>query len=222
MPGPRSITRSSHLARRARAGQLHPGAGRRVAHCVLHQVGDDPFEQAGVGDDLGQVSGTSTSTGAPAAPRDRARVTTTSSRPTGADSTGSTPACSRDRSSRLVTRSVSRSSAASAVPSSSWRSCFGPVDVSREQAGHRRFRRRDRGAQIVADRIEQRGPRAFGLGQRLHRLRRFGELALPVGDGGLDGERDQDALVLAAPARARHRTSVADRRSGLAVRAIRA
>ena len=86
--------------------------------------------------------------------------------------TVSTPACSRDRSSRLVTSAVSRSSASSALASSSCRSCSLHVDVRAAQARHRGLGRRDRGAQVVADGVEQRGPHPVGLGERARPRRR--------------------------------------------------
>ena len=118
-----------------------------------------------------------------------------------------------------MTRSVSRSSEASALASSSCRSVVGPGDVGGQQARHRRLRGRDRGAQVVADRVEQRGARAFGLGQRFDRARRLGELALPVGHRHLRGERGEDALVVAGqtPSAQHQRLVVVDLGDAVAV-----
>ena len=57
MPGPWSMTRSSTLSPWALAVTAGGWSRRAVAQRVGDQVDQDPFEQAGVGEDLGQVVG---------------------------------------------------------------------------------------------------------------------------------------------------------------------
>ena len=73
-------------------------------------------------------------------------------------------------SSRLSTSRASRSRDSSAVASSSSRSSSVQCTSVRAQAGHRGLGRGQRGAQVVADRGEQRGAHPVGLGDRLGRL----------------------------------------------------
>ena len=103
--------------------------------------------------------------------------------------TPSAPACSRLMSSRFSTSRVSRSSDSSAVASSSSRSVVVEDHVVAAQAGDRRLGRGQRGAQVVADRGEQRGAQPVGLGQRPGRGGLLGEPLLAQRDGGLRGER---------------------------------
>ena len=67
------------------------------------------------------------------------------------------PACRRLASSRLPTTASSRSADSSIVASSSSRSSSRPLDVGLAQAADRRLDPRERRAQVVADRGEQRG-----------------------------------------------------------------
>ena len=69
------------------------------------------------------------------------------------------------------------------------------LDVVAAQAGHRRLRRRQRRTQVVADRGEQRGAHPVRGGQRPGGGGLLGEPLLAQRDGGLGGERLDDAPV---------------------------
>ena len=100
----------------------------------------------------------------------------------------SAPACSRLMSSRFSTSRVSRSSDSSAVASSSSRSASLKATSLAAQAVDRRLGRGQRGAQVVADRGQQRGAQPVGLGQRPDRGGLLGQPLLPQRDRGLGGE----------------------------------
>ena len=68
-------------------------------------------------------------------------------------------------SSRLPTRSLSRSASSSMVSRNSWVAAGVEVDVALQQARDRRLDRRQRRAQVVRHGREQRGAQLVGLGQ---------------------------------------------------------
>ena len=213
MPGPRSTTRSSTRSPSALRGQQRRLARRGVAAARSRQVDDDPLQEGRVGTSTsGSDSGMSTVTTRPAGPRSSSAPGTISSSPAGRGNSDSAPACSRLMSSRLSTRRVSRSSDSSAVASSSSRSSAVPVHVRRAQAGHRGLGRGQRGAQVVADRGEQRGPHPVGLGDRLGRLGLGGQPLLVQRDRGLGGERAEHPAVLGGQRPARAAPATACRR----------
>ena len=167
-PGPRSTTRSStrspsalavtrtgtslpgRAARRSRPGWRAPApAGRRRRRTS------------------GRSSATSSSTVA-AGGSPRSAVGTTSSTPTGRRSGGDAPVCSRDMSSRLSIRPLSRSADSSMVASSSPR---------RPRTSRRRWRRLRRGG------LDRWPAGCAGRGRR----RRAARCAHPVGLGELPG-----------------------------------
>ena len=88
--------------------------------------------------------------------------------------TVSADACRRLMSSRLPTRSVSRSVSSSIVALELVDVVGRPVDVALAQAGDRRLDRRQRGAQVVGDGLQQRPAQRVGGGEvgRLGRPRR--------------------------------------------------
>ena len=179
-----------------RAGR-HPDllVGRRVAKCVLHQVGHDAFEQAGVGEHLGQGG------------RDvdveflvaRRVVQSAAHHVVESDRAGR-----HGQHSRLQTGQVEQVGHQTGEPiqrvvgarEQFLAVALTPRDVGTAQAGHGRLGRRDRSAQIVADGVEQRGSHPVGLNERHRRLGRLGEPALFVGHGDLRGEGGEYALVL--------------------------
>ena len=100
-------------------------------------------------------------------------------------------------SSRLPTRSLSRSASSSMVASSSWSRLGREVDVVGEQAGGRRLDRRQRGAQVVRHRPEQGGAQLVGLRPAASAVGRLGlQLAAAQGDGQLVGEGPQHPPVV--------------------------
>ena len=101
----------------------------------------------------------------------------------------SAPACSRLMSSRFSTRRVSRSRDSSAVASSSSRSASLKTTSVLRRLVDRGLGRGQRGAQVVADRGEQRGAHPVDLGERPGGGGLLGEPLLPQRDGGLGGER---------------------------------
>ena len=109
--------------------------------------------------------------------------------------TPSAPACSRLMSSRFSTSRISLSSDSSAVASSSSRSASLNDDVGAAQAGHGGLGRRQRGAQVVADRGEQRAAQPVGLADLAGRRGLLGEPFLAQRDRGLGGERLDDPPV---------------------------
>ncbi len=143
----------------------------------------------------GSESGMSTATAWPAGPRSSRARATISSSPAGRGNTDSAPACSRLMSSRLSTRWASRSSDSSAVASSSSRSSCVPLHVGRPQAGHRGLGRGQRGAQVVADRREQRGAHPVRLGDGPGRLGLGGQPLLLQRRRRVGGERAQHPAV---------------------------
>ena len=89
----------------------------------------------------------------------------------------------------------------------------GPVHLRRAQAGDGRLGRGQRGAQVVADRREQRGAHPVGLGDRLGRLGLGGQPQLLQGRRRVGRERPEHAPVgggQRAPAQ-RQRQRVGDR-----------
>ena len=122
-PGPRSMTRISTRPACALAASAGGPAGRAVPQGVGEQVGQDPFEERGVGDDLRQ--GLGDVDGRRRAHRARGRRAGAGrarpARPAAA-LTASAPACRRLMSSRFSISRVSWSSDSSAVASSSARS----------------------------------------------------------------------------------------------------
>ena len=139
----------------------------------------------------------------------------------------SAPVCSRLMSSRLPTRSLSRSVSSSIVSRNSRGRSARPVDVALQQARDRRLDRRQRRAQVVATPREQGGPQLVGLGQRLGRGRLGLQPAPLERDGDLGGERRRaprrssaSRSAPATPAARRRRSSGSasvDRRSRRAV-----
>ena len=97
-------------------------------------------------------------------PRRLERPPTISSSPTSRCTSCTAPVCSRLMASRLLTSSLSRSTSSSIV---SWNSCVasGVHATSAEQARHRRLDRRERRAQVVRHRGEQRGAQLVRLGE---------------------------------------------------------
>ena len=134
-------------------------------------------------------------TSRPAGPSSSRASGTASSRPIAVRVTPSAPACSRLMSSRFADQPaepVQRlvGGGQQLVP------VLGvELDVGAAQAAHRRLRRRQRRTQVVADRGEQRGAHPVGLGERPGGGGLLGEPFLAQRDGGLGGERLDDAPV---------------------------
>ena len=133
--------------------RCRPGSRRRA------RAAPDRLSRAG------SVSATSVSIGTVRSPRPTSAPATTSSSATARSASSSAPVCSRLMSRRLPTSESSRSVSSSIVSRNSCCGRSGPVDVVLQQARDRRLDRRERRAQIVRDRGEQRGAQLVGLGQ---------------------------------------------------------
>ena len=81
---------------------------------------------------------------------------------------------------------------------------LGEVDVLAAQAGHRRLRAGQGGAQIVADRAQQRPPQLVGLPDGLRLPGLLGEFALPDERRRLPGDHGQDLQVSGRKCASRH------------------
>ena len=141
--------------------------GRRVGQRVGEQVGQHPLQQAGVGAHQRQPVRAQPS--ACSLPRSRPRSATgaTSSTAVGRRNGCSDPVASRLMSSRLP---ISASSRSADVLDGGQQRCLvrrGPLHVGLPQRADAGLDRGQRGAQVVADRGEQRGPHPVALGQRL-------------------------------------------------------
>ena len=139
----------------------------------------------------GSVSGTSTSTPSArvAEARERRPARPRRGRPR-RSAAASAPACSRLMSSRLPTSALSRSVSSSIVSRNSRALRRRPLDVVLAAGSCRRLDRRERRAQVVRHRLQQRGAQLVGLGQRRRRARpRPAARAARERDGELRGER---------------------------------
>ena len=220
MPGPRSITRTSTRSPSALAVTVTRLGVRAVAQGVGDQVGQDPSRAE---------RGSASTSGQPVRNLD---LDPAARRRDVVDGEGnhllhrhrllasaSAPAWRRLMSSRLATSRSSRSSDSVAVARSSARSSSRPGHVGARQALDGGLGRRQRGAQVVADRVQQRGPHPVGLGQRPGLLGLLGQPLLPKRDRGLGGERLEDPPVVGAqrPTAQDQGEVLADRDLGLAL-----
>ena len=189
-PGPGRSTRRSTRPPNAPASTRTRRPGGREADGVVDDVGQRPFEQRGVGQHRRQRLGElARRRSARAGPRLARAAGTTSSRPTGAGASaaGRRPgggSCRAGCSTSVVSRSVS----SSMVARNSARLLGRPVDVGLAEAGDRRLDRRQRRAQVVGDRLEQRAAQLVGLGQRVGPAGLGPEPAVLEDGGELGGE----------------------------------
>ena len=129
---------------------------------------------------------------------------TTSSRYTRCSSGRTTPAASREESSRLSTSAVSWSTDSSTVASSSAVSSAEKPMSSTAQARHRGLRGGQRRAQVVADRRQQRAAQLVGLLDGLGLAGLLGQFALSHQPGGLFGDGGQHPPVAGGQPAAGH------------------
>ena len=165
-PGRRRGARRGRARCRRRCGRVDRGGSRGARSSTRFATARSskpasPFTR-------GSVSGTSTTTSATRAASSPERIVysaagTISSKPTSRNTSSTAPVCSRLMSSRLPTRSLSRSDSSSMVSRNSRSVYSSPLDVLLQQARGRRLDRRERRAQIVGHRGEQGGPELVGL-----------------------------------------------------------
>ena len=187
------------IAHSARVDPNH--AVGRVAQRVVDQVGKDSFQQPGVGHhhgvtdvDLDAVDGGSVEAGGALADADQRalhRFLQVHPAQLRADHAGGQTRRIEqvaDQRGQLVDRLLDGGQQFGGV-------LGGEGDVLGAQAGHRDLGRRQRRAQVVADRREQGAPQLVGLHDRLGPAGFFGQLALPDQTRGLLGHRAEHPAV---------------------------
>ena len=132
---------------------------------------------------------------AASAPRASSARGTTSSSAAGARWTPSAPASSRLMSSRFSIRAGEPVERLVGGEQELLARLVAPPDVVAAQRGDRRLGRGERAAQVVADRVQQRGPGAVGLGDDGGLGGAVGELLALADGGGLGGEGREQPLV---------------------------
>ncbi len=219
-PGPRSIDADLHLVAVFARGDQD---GRAVADGVAHQVDQHPFQQRRVGDDLREVVG------------DRG-LDVDAQRAQVVDGAGDDLVHGQRFQGHAQHAGLQAAHVEQvghqAVEFHQRLVCGGqefaavfrrPRDLLAAQRLHRRFGRGQRGAQVVADRGQQRGAHLVGGRQRFRLLGGFGQTLLAQRHRDLGGEGLQDAAVGGVEERAARRQDqvVVDDDVGVAGRRVR-
>ena len=198
MPGPRSMTRSSTRSPRLLPVTTGGCPGGLYRSALPTRFARTRSSRPGSASTTGRSSGTSTTTGRPAAPRSSRASGTTSSRASGRLTTDSIAGLQPAHVQQVVHQAGEPVQGLVGGEQQLVVVLRRPLDVVAAEAGHRRLRGRQRGAQVVPDGREQCGahPVALGDGDR-----GGGRLAQPVplqDHRGLRGERPDHPLVLGA------------------------